>query len=91
MRREITGGLAALFLLAVPGASGAGVTIITHGFNGNVTDWIIPMAQRIPEYDLFPGTNFSCYEMVVYDDYSVSISRIVSMESVMHLTPSSTE
>jgi hypothetical protein len=67
---------AGLFLLVLTGASGAGVTIITHGFNGNVTDWIIPMAQRIPEYDLFPGTNFSCYEMVMADDYSVSIARI---------------
>ncbi len=61
---------------AVPIARGAGVTIITHGFNGNVTDWIIPMAAVIPDYDLFPGTNFSCYVIRVASDYSVSISRI---------------
>jgi hypothetical protein len=75
-RQRIVVAVALLFMLSIPRLWGAGVTIITHGFNGNVTDWIIPMAQRIPEYDLFPGTNFSCYEMVVYDDYSVSISRI---------------
>ncbi len=66
----------AMLFSAVPIARGAGVTIITHGFSGNVTDWIIPMAAVIPDYDLFPGTNFSCYVMSVASDYSVSISRI---------------
>src|ERR1043165_3497781 len=46
-------------------ASGAGVTIITHGFSGNVTDWIIPMANKIPGYPSFPGMNYSCYEISV--------------------------
>src|SRR6266702_1019041 len=49
-------------------ASGAGVTVITHGFSGNITDWIIPMAQKIPEYYRFPGTNFSCYEISFVQD-----------------------
>lgn len=44
-------------------AVGASVTLITHGFSGNVTDWVIPMAQKIPEYYRFLGTNFSCYEI----------------------------
>src|SRR5438876_883531 len=47
---------------------GAGVTLITHGFSGNVNDWIIPMAQKIPEYYRFPGTNFSCYEISFVQD-----------------------
>jgi len=34
----------------------AGVTLITHGFSGNFTDWIFPMAQKIPMYYRFPGT-----------------------------------
>src|SRR5882762_2455465 len=46
----------------------AGVTLITHGFSGNVTDWIIPMAQKIPAYYRFPGTNFSCYEIYFIQD-----------------------
>src|ERR1051325_1169539 len=41
----------------------AGVTIITHGLNGNVDDWVIAMADRMTDYDRFPGTNFSCYEL----------------------------
>jgi hypothetical protein len=49
-------------VLAGASARGGGVTLITHGFNSNVTDWIIPMAQKIPDYQGFPGTSFSCYE-----------------------------
>ena len=54
----------------------AGVTIITHGFSGDIESWIIPMAQQIPAYRSFPGTNSSCYEMVVASDYGVTQSRI---------------
>src|ERR1043166_9005873 len=42
-----------------------GVTIITHGFNSNVTDWIIPMAGKIGGYPDFPGTTYSCYEISI--------------------------
>lgn len=55
-------------LLFLQCAHSASVTIITHGFSGNVTDWIIPMAQKIPEYYRFPGTNFSCYEVYFVQD-----------------------
>lgn len=63
---------------------GAGVTIITHGFNGNVTDWIIPMAEKIPEYYRYPGsTNFSCYEIIFLQDsqgiYRPTQSRIAGI------------
>ena len=44
---------------------GAGVTIITHGFTGNVTDWIIPMSERIPGHPSFSGTTFSCYQISI--------------------------
>ena len=46
-------------------AIAGGVTLITHGFDGNVTDWIIPMTEKIPPYATFPGTNFSCYEISI--------------------------
>ncbi|HMJ05517.1 MAG TPA: hypothetical protein VK474_04610, partial [Chthoniobacterales bacterium] len=52
-------------LCATASVRGAGVTIITHGFNGNVTDWIIPMAQQPPGYPSFPGSTFSCYEIAI--------------------------
>ncbi len=44
---------------------GAGVTVMTHGFNGNVDDWIIPMANELAGYALFPGADFSCYEVSI--------------------------
>ena len=58
----------ALLCLTQPRLRAAGVTLITHGFSGNVTDWIIPMAQKIPAYYRFPGTNFSCYEIYFIQD-----------------------
>src|SRR5437867_8706681 len=49
----------------VPTAPGAGVTVITHGFNGNAQGWVLGMAGRIPAYHRFPGTNIVCYEVSV--------------------------
>src|SRR5262245_41096623 len=60
--------LLVLFAVARSELQAAGVTLITHGFSGNVTDWIIPMAQKIPTYYRFPGTNFSCYEIYFVRD-----------------------
>jgi hypothetical protein len=72
-RRNLGATWSALLLLlltgfcftAAPAARGAGVTLITHGYNGNVTDWVIPMANRIPRYASFPGTNVSAYEISI--------------------------
>lgn len=41
----------------------AGVTLITHGLNGNVDGWVTGMATNIPAYSGFCGTNFSGYNM----------------------------
>ena len=46
-------------------ACGGGVTLITHGFNGNVTDWVIPMGEVMMEHPGFDGDDLSCYEMEV--------------------------
>ena len=42
-----------------------GVTVITHGFNSNVTDWVIPMAEKVEEYPGIPGTTSSCYKISI--------------------------
>lgn len=59
--------LGALLLALSSAASviAGGVTIITHGFNSNVNDWIIPMAGKIPAYASFPGATYSCYEISI--------------------------
>jgi hypothetical protein len=57
--------LAIVFAAFSVGVQGAGVTIITHGFTGNVTDWIIPMAERIPGYPSFSGATISCYQISI--------------------------
>src|ERR1043166_3458029 len=44
-------------------ARGAGVTLVTHGFNGNVTDWVIPMVNALATNLHLPGTNSTCYEV----------------------------
>ena len=41
----------------------AGVTIITHGLNGSVDDWVIAMAERMTSYPRFAGTRSTCYEL----------------------------
>ncbi len=44
-------------------AQAGGVTLITHGLNGNVDGWVTGMATNVPRYARFPGTNFACYQM----------------------------
>ncbi|MDB6035741.1 MAG: hypothetical protein JWM16_6079 [Verrucomicrobiales bacterium] len=55
--------LVSVLLFVQSSASGAGVTIITHGLNSNVDDWVIAMADRMAHTGRLPGTTSTCYEI----------------------------
>lgn len=51
------------FLLWPISSPGAGVTIITHGLNGNADGWVSGMANQIPNRSDFPGTSYTFYKL----------------------------
>lgn len=70
----------AIVLLGLPHSSSAGgVTIITHGLNGNADGWVTGMATNIGRYAKFPGTNFTGYEMYFFasnSSYYLTSARV---------------
>ena len=63
MERCLFSALLVLAVLIPRPAKGGGVTVITHGLNGNADGWITGMANQIPAYYRFPGTNYTFYKL----------------------------
>jgi hypothetical protein len=68
LHSEVRALLKLLFLtfvaaITLPRSHAAGVTLITHGLNGDIDGWVSAMAQRTAAYRPFPGTNATRYEL----------------------------
>jgi hypothetical protein len=50
-------------LFCAPPQGLAGVTVITHGFNADINDWVIAMAGGVAHYPNLLLTNSTCYEI----------------------------
>ncbi len=77
---RLVGGLFALLVVgwamcAPRPCLAAGVTLITHGFNSNADGWVRTMADSIPGYDSFAGTNFTIYKITLTSDGNYQWSR----------------
>ncbi len=75
--RTPTWNIAAALLftaVALDRAGAGGVTVITHGFNSNVEDWIIPMAEKIPGRVGFPGTQAGRYRLKISSTSSPAVA-----------------
>ena len=83
---RLTGLLLVFCGLMQAPACGAGVTIITHGLNDDTDGWVTGMADQIPNYPGFPGTNFSTYKMYFY---SSNANSYLTAERVAGSAPAS--
>jgi len=65
---HLPSSILALLVFLLPFRSpAAGVTLITHGYESDSSypSWVTAMADQVPHYPHFPGTNFSTYKLTL--------------------------
>jgi hypothetical protein len=80
-----------LSALAPFSSAGAGVTLITHGLNGDVDGWVTGMANQLTNYARFPGTNSTCYKLSVSNIASTYILTATRVAGSAPLTSDCSE
>ena len=71
---QLRGFVAACLLsfAASIGVSGAGVTVITHGFNSDIDDWVLAMAAAVTQYPQAANADAVCYE-IYFEETSAGV------------------
>src|SRR5215831_6472450 len=80
-----------LSFIAAPSSNAAGVTVITHGLNGDTDGWVTGMANQITNYARFPGTNSTCYKISVSNVSSTYILTATRVAGSAPLTSDCSE
>jgi hypothetical protein len=80
-----------IFACSAPLAPGAGVTLVTHGYQGNVTEWVIPMCNRIPSHPGFAGTNYTIYQLSITRSSGVYYTTVTPLSGVSPVASESGE
>lgn len=63
------------------------VTVITHGLEGSIDDWVKAMAMRIPDYPGHLGTNASIYGMFLRPQNGLSGPLTASIQKITESDP----
>jgi len=78
---------ALLLLQSISLTFGAGVTMITHGLDGNADGWVTGMANQIPAHTAFPGSSYTSYKLYFISvgggSYQITWTRLAGSQPAL--------